>query len=96
MSTAENGEIVAVFEIPGMTSEQYDQVIKGLEAAGEGSPEGRLYHVAASKSGGWFVADVWRSPELLDQFAQTLMPILQQAGVTPPQPQIYPVHNIIK
>ncbi len=88
--------IVAVFDIPGMISGQYDQVIKDLEAAGEGSPKGRLYHVAASKAGGWFVVDVWESADLLDRFAQTLMPILQRNGVTPPQPQICPVHNIIK
>ena len=88
--------IVAVFEVPGMTSEQYDRSIKELESAGAGNPKGRLYHVASSKSGGWFVVDVWESDELLNQFAQTLMPILQKIGVTPPQPQVYPVHNIIK
>lgn len=88
--------IAAVFDVPGMTSAQYDKVIKDLEAAGEGSPEGRLYHLASSKEGGWFVVDVWESPELLNQFAQTLMPTLQKAGVTPPEPQVYPVHNIIE
>ena len=88
--------IAVVFDNPGMTSGQYDQVIKDLEAAGEGSPKGRLYHVVSSKESGSFVVDVWESGELLDRFAQTLMPILQKNGVTPPQPQVYPVHNIIK
>ncbi len=88
--------IIALFDAPGMTSAQYDQVVKDLEAAGEGSPKGRLYHVASSKTGGWFVMDVWESAELLDRFAKTLIPILQKNGVTPPQPQVYTVHNIIK
>ena len=88
--------IIAVFDVAGMTAGQYDQVIKDLEAAGEGSPKGRLYHVASSKAAGWFVVDVWESGELLDRFAQTLMPILQKNGVTPPQPQVYPVHIVIK
>jgi hypothetical protein len=88
--------VVAVFDVPGMTSAQYDRVIKDLETAGVGSPKGRLYHVASSKEGGWFVVDVWESAELLNQFAQTLMPILQKAGVTPPQPQVYSVHKIIR
>ncbi|MGH7449905.1 MAG: hypothetical protein ACRENG_01020 [bacterium] len=88
--------ITAVFDIPGMTSKQYDQTIKDLEAAGASAPKGRLYHVANSKVGSWFVVDVWESAELLGAFAQTLMPILQKNGVTPPQPQIHPVHNIIK
>ena len=88
--------IMAVFEAPGMTAEQYDRVMKDLEAAGEGNPAERLYHLAASKPDGWLVVDVWESPEVLERFANTLMPILQQAGVSPPQPQIYPVHNMIK
>ena len=86
--------ITAVFDISRMTSKQYDQTIKDLEAAG--APKGRLYHVANSKTGGWLVVDVWESEELLGAFAQTLMPILHKNGVTPPQPQIHPVHNIIK
>ena len=93
---AANKSIVAVFNVPGMTAQQYDKTIKELEAAGQGKPKGRLYHVAAAKPGGWFVLDVWASAEELNQFAQTLMPILQKAGVTPPQPEILPVHNIIK
>ena len=88
--------IAAVFEVPGMTAQQYDRVIKDLEGAGQGSPEGRLYHVACSMENGWYVVDLWESPELLDRFANTLMPILQKAGVTPPQPRVFPVHNIIE
>jgi uncharacterized protein with PQ loop repeat len=44
---------------------------------------------------GWFAADVWKLVEALGQFAPILMPIFSQIGLTPPQPQIYPVHNII-
>ena len=87
--------IVVVFDVPGMTAAQYDQVDKELETAGERNPKGRLYHVAFAKAAGWFVVDVWESREALDRFAQSLMPILQKAGVTPTEPQIYPVHNII-
>lgn len=88
--------IVAAFNIPGMTVEQYDKTVKDLEAAGAGSPDGRLYHVAAAADGGWFVADIWESPEHFEKFGETLIPILQGAGVTPVEPTIYPVHNIIK
>ena len=87
--------ITVVFDMPQVTAAQYDQVIKGLEAAGAGNPKGRLYHIASPKDGGWFVVDVWESGELLNQFAQTLIPIMQEADVTPPQPQVYPVHNMI-
>ncbi|MFQ5674435.1 MAG: hypothetical protein ACE5G1_00940 [bacterium] len=88
--------IVSAFNIPGMTSEQYDQTIKELEAAGAGTPDGRLYHVAAPTADGWFVTDVWESAEKFEKFGQTLMPILQSTSVTPVEPAIYQVHNIIK
>ena len=87
--------IVAIFDLPGVTAAQYDQVMKDLEAADAGSPKGRQSHVASPKEGGWLVVDVWESPDSLDQFAGTLMPILQKNGVTPPQPQILPAHNIL-
>lgn len=87
--------ITVLFDMPNVTSTQYDQVIKGLEAAGAGNPKGRLYHIASPKEGGWLVVDVWESGEQLDQFAQTLIPVMQEAGMTPPQSQIYPLHNLI-
>lgn len=87
--------VVAVFDVPGMTSRQYDQVMKDLASAGQAHPKGRISHVASSQQGGWFVVDVWESPEQLNAFAGTLMPILQKNGVAPPQPKVYPVHNIV-
>ena len=87
--------ITVVFDMPNVTSAQYDEVIRSLDAAGEGNPKGRLYHLASPKEEGWLVVDVWESDELLNQFAQTLIPIMQEAGLTPPQPQVYPLHNVI-
>lgn len=88
--------IHTVFNLPSMNSERYDQVIKGLEAAGQGNPKGRLFHVASrQKDGSIIVTDVWESAELLDQFGKTLMPILENAGVTPVEPNVFPVHNVI-
>jgi hypothetical protein len=88
--------IVIVFDMPGMTSEKYDKVMEDLKAAGAGSPKGRLHHVASSKPGGWLIVDVWESAELLDRFRQTLTPIMQKNGVIPVQPQVYPIHSIVK
>jgi hypothetical protein len=87
--------VIVIFDVPGMTAAQYDQVMKDLNAAGEGSPKGRRSRVAASKDGGWLVVDVWDSPDALNQFAPTLMPILAKNGVTPPQPQVFPAHNLV-
>ena len=87
--------ITVIFDVPGMTAAQYDNVIADLENAGAGAPAGRLYHNAASKPDGWLVVDVWEPPAHLEQFAKMLMLALVQNGVTPPQPQVYPTHNVI-
>ena len=87
--------IIAVFDIPTMNSEQYDKVIEELENAGLGNPDGRRYHISASKDSGRFIVDVWESDEQLNKFSETLIPILEGAGVTPAVPQIYPVNNTI-
>ena len=85
--------IVAEFNIPGMTAEQYDRTVQELEAKGAGAPEGRIFHVAAPTDTGWFVVDVWESEEYFSRFGETLIPILVAAGVTPVQPEVRPVHN---
>ena len=96
MSVEENKMVVVVSDLPEETSHQYDQIMKELEEAGAGSPEGRLYHVFCTKEGGGLVVSVWESAELFQQFGQTLVPIIKKVGGTPTEPQIYPVGNIIK
>ena len=87
--------IVAMFQVKGITVEQYDQIIKGMEDIGQSPPDGRLYHVASTTDDGFQVVEVWESGEKLEAFFGTLGPIAAAAGVTPPQPQITPVHNIV-
>ena len=88
-------KVIALFNVPGMTAKQYDQVMKDLETSGHGNPKGRLHHVAAEIPNGWSVIDVWQSGESMNEFAGILIPILIKNGVTPPQPTILPVHNIV-
>ena len=78
-----------------MTVQQYGDVITKLEAAGVGSPKGRLYHASFGDSGDLQVFDVWTSQAEFDAFGAVLMPILAATGVTPPKPQIMPIHNVI-
>ena len=88
--------IIMIHDVSEGRLAQYDEVVKNLEAAGRGTPPGRLSHVAARKGDGYLVVDVWESQEAFDRFAQTLLPLLEQAGGAMGQPQVYPVHNIIK
>ena len=84
------------FAPQSMSANQYDEVTRRLEEAGQGAPAGRRYHVAFSGAGGLNVFDVWDSQESFDAFGQTLMPILAEAGVDPGQPQVSEIHNIIE
>ncbi len=89
--------IITVFNLSTMTTEKYNQAIRGLEAAGQGQPKGRLYHVAArQEDGSTVVTDIWESPALLEEFGKILMPVLHNAGVTPVEPKVYPVLNVIE
>ena len=87
--------IAVVFTPQSMTVAQYDEIIKRLEEAGSGAPKGRLYHVCYGSSEQLQVTDVWESVETFERFGQTLMPILQQMGLDPGQPNVNPIHNII-
>ena len=78
--------IVASFNIPGITADQYDRVAQALEAKGAEAPEGRIFHVAAPTDTGWLVVDVWESEEHFGRFGEMLIPVLMAAGVTPAQP----------
>ncbi len=89
--------IITVFNLSSMTTEKYNQAIRGLEAAGQGKPKGRLYHVAArQEDGSTIVTDIWESAALLDEFGKTLIPVLNKAGVTPVPPVVHPVLNVIE
>jgi hypothetical protein len=89
--------ILTVFNLTTMNAEKYNKAIRGLEAAGQGKPKGRLYHIASSQEdGSIIVTDIWESAELLDEFGKTLIPTLNKVGVTPVQPKVYPVLNVLE
>lgn len=87
--------ILMIQDASAGTLAQYDTLMKQLEEAGQGQPAGRLFHAAARKGDGFLVTDVWESQEALDRFFQTLGPLLERAGGAQ-QPDIYPVHNLIR
>ncbi len=88
--------IVMRFTPQALTAAKYDEVISRLEAAGAGAPAGRLYHVCFGNKEELRVSEIWDSMENFEEFGKTLMPIMQDVGVDPGQPEIVEVHNIIK
>ena len=88
--------IAIYFHPESMSAAQYDDVIKRLDAAGQGKPKGRTHHSAFGSDDQVMVYDVWDSQEDFDAFGQTLMPILAELGLDPGQPDVMPVHNVIQ
>ena len=94
---------IAIYLTPSsMSTAQYDEIMSRLDAAGAGTPAGRLYH-ACFGSGDklqllWGAQDVSAHEESQQDFGksiETTMPILQQIGLDLGRPMVGPVHKII-
>ena len=84
-----------IFEGPGVTQAQYEQV-RDEVAPGNKRPPGLQYHVAGPTDNGWRVIEVWESQEVLDRFFQEkLGQALSKAHISV-QPQTFQVHNIMQ
>jgi len=79
---------------PGITSEQYDEILKRVRWEEE-IPEGAILHVAAFDDEGARVFDLWESPEKFDAFVQSrLMPAIRSIGIeSNPDVALVPVHR---
>lgn len=93
--------IVAVFELPNFTQEQYEEsVVKvtggksRVESPADWPVEGLLAHIAGQGENGFRVVDVWASEEAFNRFGETLMPILAELGIEG-KPDIYPAHSFV-
>ena len=88
--------LIFIFEFPGARQEQFDQVFEKLQFGGK-SPPGQLFHAGGPIEGGWRVVDVWETQEAAtDFFQEKFGPALQEAGVTFPQTQVWPLHTLLR
>jgi hypothetical protein len=84
------------FQPQSFGTDVYDEAIQQLEQAGAGSPPGRKYHFAfTGQSGGIEVFDVWDYMEAFEKFGETLVPVMNELGVDPGQPQVAEIHNVV-
>jgi len=92
--------IVAVFEGPGFTQQNYEESVRKLmgknrmTSASEWPVEGLLVHVAGEGPKGFRVVDVWTSEDAFRKFGEKLVPILREVGVDG-QPEVYPAHTVV-
>ncbi|MEV6211489.1 hypothetical protein [Kitasatospora sp. NPDC051914] len=94
--------IAAVFDVQGMTQDQYEQsadrVTGGKGAVTKPSDwpvPGLISHTAMPTPGGWLVVDVWESEEAFQRFGEIIVPILHELGAPHAEPKIYPVHTVV-
>ena len=88
--------ILVRFNPPSLSAEQYDETISKLESQGDFPPDGLDLHVCFGSDGSLKVSEVWDSQEQFDAFGERLMPVLEDAGIDPGQPEVIDVHNVIK
>jgi hypothetical protein len=89
-------KIVVLFELPEMTSRDYDAILHTLSEKEKLMNDKRPIHISFEKNGAWCVVDVWESEEALAEFAKNdLIPAFQKLGLNPPKPQIFPVYRTI-
>jgi hypothetical protein len=87
--------VVLRFAPTGMTESNYSECLSRLEAAGAGSPPGRLYHVCFGDKSNLRVSDIWDTRENFEAFSHTLRPILEDLGIAG-EPEFLEVHNTIE
>ena len=73
--------LVVRFSPQGLTSDQYDEVMRRVNEAGHWPPDGLEYHVCFGDDGQLRVSEIWSSNQQLEAFGQHLMPILNDVGV---------------
>jgi hypothetical protein len=86
--------IIALFEVEGSTAAKYDEVIRRLTEIGQRVPDGQLYHVCYGDKQRLQVIDVFESPAKLDAFGATLVPMLEDLGITA-KASVFDVYNVI-
>ena len=84
------------FRHEGLTTEKYNEIVKRLENAGAGSPEGRLYHVCFGDPNNLMISDIWDSRESFERFGEIVLPMVQSLGIEPVEPEVIEVYNVIE
>jgi hypothetical protein len=85
--------ILVRFKPTGMTAAQYESVSKKLEGQGHWPPEGLLAHVSFGGENDLYVSEVWETRGQQEQFAQNLVPVLEEEGIKfEGEPEFLDVH----
>ena len=88
----------------GITEDSYRQLTEAMfgnyPMREDQAPDGLLLHTAGQSEQGWYIYDVWESPEHFQRFvAEKLGPAIESTGAgggAQPQPQFFPIQTLVK
>lgn len=86
--------IVVRFTPQSLTAEQYDETVRRLSERGF-PPEGLEMHVCFGEDGSLLVSEIWSTREQFEAFGERLMPVLAAMGISPGEPTMFEVHNLV-
>ena len=88
--------LIVHFTPKGMDHAKYAEVMRRLDAAGAGTPAGRLHHVCYGPNEAVRVVDIYDTAANFEAFGKTLVPILTQLGIDVGKPDVVEVHNVVR
>ena len=88
--------VLVRFSPPLMTAAQYDTILAQLYDEGVQPAPGLELEVCYGSDDQMKVSVLFDSQEHLDAFGARLMPILEEVGMDPGEPEVLEVHNIIR
>jgi hypothetical protein len=93
--------IMAVHEVPSLTQEKYEEVIRRLtngksrvESPSDLPFEGLLVHLAGQRENGFCIVDIFESEEAVARSREAISPIVQEVGIEEP-PEFFPAHTFV-
>jgi len=84
--------VIVYFPPSDTTTEQYDKIVKELEAVGAHPAPGLLSHACFQDDGKLSVCDLWEDEASFRKFGETLMPIAQKVGAKFGDPYVTETH----
>lgn len=87
--------ILAIFHAPDINIDNYEKLRREVDWETR-QPPGAMFHAAAfDEKGHLRVTDVWASAGEMEQFLQLrLQPALEKLGLSIPEFEVFPVHNL--
>ena len=93
--------IMAVHQVPSLTQEKYEEVIRRLtngksraESPSDLPFEGLLVHIAGQRENGFCIVDIFESEEAVEEFRRVMGTIPQEVGIEEP-PEFFPAHTFV-